>query len=172
MDNIMKAWVLCALFAVVATANAAQFYEWTDEKGVKQYTQYPPPPNIKNVQQKRLGSNVVETSAPGYAMQQAVKSFPVSVYLTADCGDLCASARTHLVKRGVPFTEKDPQKPEEQPIFKKLAGGGNEVPLLVVGELKTVKGYSASEWDSALDQAGYPSAAVPGAKPVAAPPAK
>ena len=47
-----------------------------------------------------------------------------------------------------------------------------EVPLLVVGQLKTVKGYQASEWDSALDQAGYPSAAIPGAKPAATPPGK
>ena len=37
--------------------------------------------------------------------------------------------------------------------------------------LKTIKGYLASDWDATLDQAGYPSTAVPGAKPGAAPPA-
>ena len=159
----MKTWVLCALLALVATANAAQFYEWTDEKGVKQYTQYPPPPNIKDVQIRRLGSNIVETSRPGYAMEQAAKSFPVSLWVT-DCGDLCTGARAYLQKRGVPFAEKSPQKQEDLETFKKLTGGGMEVPLLVIGELKVIKGYTRGEWDSALDQAGYPSAAPPGAK--------
>ncbi len=162
----MKALLLCVLVALAAVANAAQFYEWTDEKGVKQYTQYPPPPNIKDVKTKRLGSNVVETSTPGYAAQQAAKNFPVSLYVT-DCGALCTSARAHLQKRGVPFTEKNPQNPEEQANFNKLTGGGNEVPLLVVGELKVIKGYLPAEWDSVLDQAGYPSASIPGAKPPA-----
>ncbi len=148
---------------------SAQFYEWVDEKGVKQYTQQPPPPNIKQVQQRRLGANVVETSGPTYSMQQAAKNFPVTLYVT-DCGDLCKSARTHLTKRGIPHSEKNPQKQEEAEAFKKLTGGLMQVPLLVVGQLKTVKGYQASEWDAALDAAGYPSTAVPGAKPTAAPP--
>jgi hypothetical protein len=171
-SNIMKALVVCAFLGIAAAAHAAQFYEWVDENGVKQYTQYPPPPNIKNVQQRRLGSNVVETSGQSYSMEQAIKRFPVTVYLTEECGEFCRNARAHLIKRGVPFTEKNPQKPEEMDAFKKLTGGGMEVPLLVVGELKTVKGYSGTDWDSALDQAGYPSAPLPGAKPAAANPEK
>jgi glutaredoxin len=97
-----------------------------------------------------------------------MKNFPVTLYVT-DCGDPCKSARAHLTKRGVPYAEKNPQKQEEIEAFKKLTGGGMEVPLLIVGQLKTVKGYLASEWDTALDAAGYPSTAVPGAKPVTAP---
>ena len=165
----MKTFIFLALFGIAAGAHAAQFYEWVDEKGVKQYTQQPPPPNIKQVQQRRLGTNVVETSGPSYSMQQATKTFPVTLYVT-DCGDLCKSARAHLTKRGIPHSEKNPQKQDEIEAFKKLTGGAMEVPLLVVGQLKTVKGYQASEWDAALDAAGYPSTAVPGAKPAATPP--
>ena len=168
----MKRLVFYALFGCAVMAHAAQFYEWVDEKGVKQYTQQPPPPNIKNVRQKRFGGNVVETSGPSYSMQQAAKTFPITLYVTAACGEICKNAREHLTKRGVPFTEKDPQKQEEIETFKKLTGGGMEVPLLIVGELRTLKGYLASEWDAALDQAGYPSAGLPGAKPGATPPAK
>jgi hypothetical protein len=164
----MKSLMIVALLGIAATAHAAQFYEWVDEKGVKQYTQQPPPANIKNVQQKRLGINVIETSGQPYSLQQAVKNFPVTLYVT-DCGDLCKNARAHLAKRGVPFTEKNPQNPEEMAAFKKLTGGVMEVPLLVVGALRTLKGYLAPEWDAALDQAGYPSTAVPGAKPSATP---
>lgn len=164
----MKTIMVIALLGIAAAAHAAQFYEWVDEKGVKQYTQYPPPPNIKQVQKRRLGTNVIETSGPSYSLQQAIKSFPVTLYVT-DCGELCKNARAHLGKRGIPYTEKNPQKQEEIETFKKLTGGGMEVPLLIVGELRTLKGYLASDWDAALDAAGYPSTAVPGAKPVAKP---
>jgi hypothetical protein len=165
---MMKSLLIPALLALAAAAHAAQFYEWVDEKGVKQYTQQPPPPNVKQVQQKRFGSNVIETSGQTYSMQQAVKNFPLTLYVT-DCGELCTSARAHLTKRGIPFTEKNPQKREDAEEFKKLTGGGMEVPLLVVGQLRTVKGYLASDWDAALVQAGYPSSAVPGGKPPATP---
>jgi len=165
----MKTLIFLTLLGIGASAMAAQFYEWVDEKGVKQYTQQPPPPNIKQVQQRRLGANVVETSGPSYSMQQAAKNFPVTLYVT-DCGDLCKAARAHLTKRGIPHSEKNPQKEEELQEFKKISGGGMEVPLLVVGQMRTVKGYQASEWDAALDAAGYPSTAVPGAKPSATPP--
>jgi hypothetical protein len=46
-----------------------------------------------------------------------------------------------------------------------------EIPVLQVGQLKTLKGYLASDWDAALDQAGYPSTVIPGAKPAAPAPA-
>ena len=166
----MKTLAILTLIGLATMAHAAQVYEWVDEKGVKQYTQQPPPPNVKNVQQKRIGANVVETSGPTYSLQQATTNFPVTLYVT-DCGDPCTKARAHLAKRGVPFTEKNPQKADEIDNFRKLTGGGMEVPLLLIGELRTIKGYLASEWDAALDQARYPSTAVPGAKPAAVAPA-
>ncbi len=165
----MKALAIVALLGLAAMAHAAEVYEWVDEKGVKQYTQQPPPPNVKNVTQKRLTTSVVETRGPSYSMQQAMKNFPVTLYVT-ECGNPCKSARAHLARRGIPFTEKNPQKPEEADLFKKLTGGGMEVPLLLVGELRTLKGYLATEWDAAFDQAGYPSTAAPGAKPAATAP--
>jgi len=78
-------------------------------------------------------------------MQQAMKNFPVTLYIT-DCGDPCKSARAHLARRGIPFTEKNPQKPEETGHFRKITGGGMEVPLLLIGEQRTLKGYLAAEW--------------------------
>lgn len=168
----MKSLLMIALLGVAALTHAADFYEWTDEKGVKQFTQQPPPGNARNVQQRRLGGNTaVESTTVPYGTQQAVKTFPVTLYAT-DCGEPCNNARAHLNKRGVPFTEKSPLKPEETEAFKKVSGGALEVPLLVVGALRTLKGYLASDWDLALDQAGYPSTALPGSKPAAAPPPK
>ena len=160
----MKSWAILILLELVTMAHAAQVYEWVDEKGVKQYTQQPPPPHIKNVTQKRLATSVVETRGPSYSMRQAMKNFPVTLYVT-DCGDPCKNARAHLARRGIPFTEKNPQRPDEINAFRKLTGGGMEVPLLLIGELHTIKGYLASGWDAAFDQAGYPSTPESGVKP-------
>ena len=162
----MKALAMVALLGLAAMVHAAEVYEWVDEKGVRQYTQQPPPPHIKEVQKKQLVISVVETRGLSYGLQQAIKNFPVTLYVT-ECGDPCKSARAHLAKRGIPFTEKNPQKPEDTDHFRKLTGGGMEVPLLLIGEQRTLKGYMAEEWDAAFDQAGYPKNPEPGAKPAA-----
>src|SRR3972149_7530117 len=101
MEHAVKSLAIVILLGLVTVVHAAQVYEWVDEKGVKQYTQYPPPPNIKNVTQKRLVTSVVETGGLSYRMQRAIKNFPATLYVT-DCGDPCKSARAHLARRGVP----------------------------------------------------------------------
>ncbi len=164
----MKTLIFILLSGLAAAAAGADMYRWVDEKGVVNYTPHPPPANIKNVEQKRFGGNTVQTSAQPYSVQQAVKNFPVTLYST-DCGDLCKDGKAHLAKRGIPYTEKNPQNPDEIDNFKKLTGGGMEVPLLIVGQLKTIKGFQPAEWDAALNAAGYPSTAISGAKPAATP---
>lgn len=166
----MNKFALLLLVAFATAATGAEMYRWVDEKGTVNYTPYPPPANIKKVETKKLGGNTVQTSEGSYSLQQAAKNFPVTLYAT-DCGELCNTARAHLKKRGIPFAEKNPSAANEADEFKKLSGGGMEIPLLVVGTLKTIKGYLASDWDSAFDAAGYPSTAVPGAKTGATPPA-
>ena len=92
-------------------------------------------------------------------MQQAVKKFPVTLY-EYDCGELCNNARNFLAKRGVPYSEKNPQQPAEQEVFKQLTNGGMEIPLLLIGK-QTIKGFQEGEWNSALDAAGYSRNAAP-----------
>ncbi|MBI2294018.1 MAG: DUF4124 domain-containing protein, partial [Betaproteobacteria bacterium] len=82
MEHAVKSLAIVILLGLVTLGHAAQVYEWVDEKGVKQYTQQPPPPNVKNVTQKRLATSVVETRGPSYTMQQAMKNFPVTLYIT------------------------------------------------------------------------------------------
>jgi hypothetical protein len=175
----MKIWTLLTLMGFAVLAHGAEMYRWVDEKGTVNYTPYPPPANVKKVEQKKLGGNAsaaeAQTSDTPYSVQLATKNFPLTFYSTTECGEPCKLARAHLVKRGVPYTEKNPSKPaspQEFEEFKKMTGGTLEVPMLQVGQLKLVKGYLASEWDGALDQAGYPSTVLPGAKPGAKPPAE
>lgn len=160
----MKRIAILSALAILsaAPAGAAQLYRWVDDKGNVEYRDTPPPSSAKKVEQRRLGGGTTETSSLPYSVQQAVKNFPVTLWLT-NCGAPCDQARAHLTRRGVPYTEKDPQADVEA--FQKLTGG-LEVPVLYVGTNK-IKSYLESEWDAALDTAGYPRVAPPGYKPSA-----
>ncbi|HZM45473.1 MAG TPA: glutaredoxin family protein [Burkholderiales bacterium] len=163
----MKRLIFIFLLPLATGAfGAAQLYRWVDEKGNVEYRDTPPPKSAKKVEERKIVTSTIETSAPSYAMQQAIKNFPVTLW-AYDCGDPCANARAHLAKRGVPYAEKDPKA--DLKAFEKLTGGDG-VPVLFVGSTK-VTGYHDGSWDNALDAAGYPRNAAP-LKPAAKPAAK
>lgn len=147
--------ILLALPLLLAgTASAAEMFRWVDADGKVHYTDAPPPPTAKNVQQKKLGDKAGSAQIP-YVLQQAVKNFPVTLY-SNECGDACTKAKALLGKRGIPFTQKDPEKnPDDAESLKKVAGGTLTVPLLLVGT-SVLKGFEEDGWNSALDLAGYP----------------
>ena len=146
---------ICLLAACTGAALAAQLYRWVDEKGNVEWRDTPPPPAAKKIEQRNVGGSVAPSTELPYSVQQSVKNFPVTLW-TTDCGDTCTKARAHLARRGVPYSEKDPRNDFEG--FKKLTGG-TEVPVLFVGSSR-LKGYLESDWDSALDTAGYPKTAL------------
>ena len=152
------------ILAATGTLVAADLYRWVDEKGNVEYRDTPPPSSAKKVEQRSMGTSTVEATPLPFSVQQAAKNFPVTLW-NSNCGATCEQAREHLTRRGVPHTEKDPQNDVEA--FKKLTGG-LEIPVLYVGSNR-IKGYFESEWDSALDIAGYPRTAPPGFKPAAKP---
>jgi glutaredoxin len=166
----MRTPILIVLMLSAAAVSAQQMYKWVDDKGRTQYTDTPPPPSAKKVEEKRLRGNEISVSGDTpYSVQQAAKTFPVTLWVN-NCGEICNNARNHLRKRGVPFAERDPTGEKDQEAFKKASGGSDKVPLLLVGTLRTLTGYSPGEWDSALDEAGYPRNA-PAIKPPAKGPA-
>lgn len=152
--------VLMTALVAISTAQAAQLYRWVDDKGRVEWRDTPPPANAnaKKVEQRSIGGSVIETSTLPYSVQQAVRNFPVTLYVS-NCGEGCDKARAHLVGRGVPFTQKSPR--DDIDAYKKLTNGGMEVPLLFVGR-ERLKGYEAGAWNAALDNAGYPRQPVPG----------
>jgi len=146
---------VCVLTALSGAVLSAQLYRWVDEKGNVEWRDTPPPASVKKFEQRKVGGGIVPPAELPYSVQQAVKNFPVTLW-TTDCGDACTKARAHLARRGVPHNEKDPRSDFEN--FKKLTGG-SEVPVLFVGNNR-LKGYLESDWDSALDTAGYPKTAL------------
>jgi len=144
---------------------AAQLYQWKDPQGRTVYSDQPPPPSIRNAQQKSFKGNLIEVGE-SYAAKTAREKNPVTLYASA-CGAPCDQARQLLTERGVPFTNKDPQaNPEAQAALQKLTGRLS-VPVLVVGSDK-IDGFESGQWQAMLDRAGYPKAALPGRKPAPA----
>lgn len=159
---------LIAALLAAGTVQAAQLYRWVDDKGRVEWRDTPPPASAKKVERRTVGDSVIETTSLPYSVQLAVKNFPLTLY-TTDCGDGCSRARAHLNRRGLPFTEKNPEADIEG--YRKLTGGSLGVPTLFVGR-ESLKGYQEDAWDTALDNAGYPrsvAGARPAPKPAVAP---
>lgn len=147
---------------VFALAVQAQLYRWTDENGKVHYTDTQPPASAKNVEKKgraRAGEAEANAAQQSYALQQAVKNFPVTIYTSKDCGKPCKEGSELLKKRGVPFTEKVVASRVEIDELIKLAGAPR-VPVMVVG-VSILKDFEEQGWNEALDTAGYPKAATP-----------
>jgi glutaredoxin len=156
----MRGLVAFSLLAC-ALAAQAQLYRWTDEGGKVHYTDTPPPATAKNVELKESARPASTNTAAqqSYALQLAIKSFPVTVYTSKDCGSPCKNGLAHLRKRSVPFTEKVVAKQEEIDELTKLAGAPR-VPVMVVG-VDIQRDYEEQSWNAALDTAGYPKSGTP-----------
>jgi glutaredoxin len=159
----VRVLIAFSLLAFALTAQA-QLYRWTDESGKVHYTDMPPPAGAKNVQKKGSarpgGAEAASAVQQSYALQQAVKNFPVVVYTSKDCGEPCKKGLDYLKKRGVPYTEKAVAKHDEIDELIKLAGAPPRVPVMVVG-VTIQKDYEEQSWSTALDTAGYPKSGTP-----------
>ena len=154
----MKTSFVFSLVAVTIMAampvDAQQVYRWVDATGRVQYSDQPPPPGTKNVQEKNVGGNSIQNNDLSLVAQDAQKKNPVTMYVS-ECGDSCDAAKAYLNKRGIPHTMIDPTRSLELNKKFKEETGGQVVPVLKVGE-KRLSGWNESSWASALDTAGYP----------------
>lgn len=145
--------VLCAI-----SVSAAEVYRWVDKNGRVQYSDQPPPAGVKKSEQRKIGENVID-GQDAYPLKQAIAKNPVLLY-TGDCGQLCASAKALLIKRGIPHAEKDPQNNKADADALMDLVRAMEIPALKVGN-KAIKGFDANRWNAALDEAGYPTSNPP-----------
>ncbi len=150
---MMRIGVVLLLALAAGAVAAQQLYRWTDEKGRLNVADTPPPPGAKDVHRWRVtASRAAEGGSEPYALQQARKESPVTLYTATDC-EPCNDARKLLNARGIPFKEVSVTEKEVNDLVK--VSGSASVPVIVVGSA-TQKGFEQSVYHRLLDNAGYP----------------
>jgi glutaredoxin len=116
------------------------------------------------------GSVQAQSSAPPlpYEIARVQKDFPVTIYTSPNCKELCEKMRAALNQRSVPFTEEQVWNVETQENLKKVSGS-NQVPVIVVGRAM-LTGFDPAQIDDLLSSAGYPAAGAYPPRNQAAPP--
>ncbi|MBE0624993.1 MAG: glutaredoxin family protein, partial [Burkholderiales bacterium] len=142
-----------ALLLLLPLLAQAQLYRWVDENGKVHYSDRVPLSGAKNLQKQAIPAAPGSSPLP-YELQQAVKNFPVALYTSEGCKDLCVRARELLNKRGVPYSEHGVVSEADIAELKRLSGGSG-VPVMTVGR-EVYKGFESGMYKAALDTAGYP----------------
>ena len=147
--------LIALLLLAAALPATAQLYRWTDESGKTHYGDTPPR-GARDIQKQKntaVGGADAEAAGLPFALQQAMKSAPITLYTTPGC-EGCGEARKLLNARGIPFKEISVNS-EAQLAQLKSAVGSNSVPAMIVGT-NIVKGFEEGQYHAALDGAGYP----------------
>lgn len=152
----MKLSLLLPVLLAAGLAQAQTTYRWVDQDGKVHFGDRPPPPKAARELKERQYAVREGGRSMGHALRKAVEKFPVTLYVSADCGAVCKEGNEYLRRRGIPFTEKTVASNEDLAALRERLGGGDVVvPVLLVGE-KSGKGFLDSAWAGLLDAAGYP----------------
>jgi glutaredoxin len=100
------------------------------------------------------GGVAAENAALPLELRQAVSKYPVTLFASVGGCEPCDSARQLLRQRGIPYSEKSVQSPEDADALERLSGG-RDAPTLSIGS-QTLRGLAPEVWNSYLDAAGYP----------------
>lgn len=152
----MILWIMVLLFATAGMAQTT--YRWTDPASGRTIISDMPPPTGVKATEKKAGASPAASKDLPYATKQAAEKFPVVLYTQPKCEENCANARTFLKERGIPFSEKNLQSPEEAEAAKKQFGDNFLIPGIMIGR-EAISGFNATLWNNSLDMAGYPKAA-------------
>jgi glutaredoxin len=146
----LPVWLALLLCSLALPAWAA--YKIVGPDGRITYTDRPPSDQATQPVGKSKASTAAAVGLP-YELQQATSRHPVTLYTSRECA-FCDTARQLLRSRGVPYTEKTVNTPEDIRALSTLEGS-NQLPTLRIGG-KRIIGLQQSEWKAYLDAAGYP----------------
>lgn len=135
---------------------SAQMYKWVDASGKTHFTDQPPPPSARTAQIRAGGGAAGGVQLP-YALAQATRNYPVTLFTSSPCG-VCDQGRTFLKARGIPFSEKTVSSAADEEKLRQ-AGGSDSLPFLLVGSAKAT-GFQSSTWDMMLNVALYPATKI------------
>lgn len=149
-----KCFVLTGLALLLGTAAASAQYKFVGPDGRVTYSDLPAPPDVRVVEQKRLGARIVPTTPPlPFELQQVATKYPVTLYTGDKCGP-CDDARAYLRGRGVPFAERTVTSDDDIAMFRQWSPDGT-APVMTIGQRKLI-GFTQAAWSGLLESAGYP----------------
>lgn len=147
------------LLLLSGIATAQGLYRSVDANGRVTYSDRAPAASSAPAGTATASGAAEPSPALPYALRQTMQRYPVTLYTQNDC-EPCATGRTLLQMRGIPFEERTVSTPQDVAAFERLSGQ-NALPLLSIGS-QQLKGFSDSEWTRYLDAAGYaPAAQLP-----------
>ena len=155
----IKLIATCALFAGATTLICAQpVYRTVGPDGKVTFSDKPPAEPKARITSAAgaSGGGIVSSSLP-FELRQVAQKYPVTLYTGENCGP-CQSARSMLITRGVPFSEKTVSTIEDSQALQRLSSD-NSLPFATIGN-QQLKGFSDAEWTQFLNAAGYPAASV------------
>lgn len=153
-----SAAVALAALCLAPLAATAQVYRIVGADGKVTFSDKPPADsNAKVTTPGAGGGNALGGTALPFELRQVAAKYPVTLYVGNDCGP-CASAKSMLTSRGVPFTEKTVTSNDDVQALQRLSGE-TSLPFLTIGG-QQLKGFADSEWTQYLNAAGYPPSSV------------
>ena len=155
-------WRFFGTAVVVLAGTAAQaqtVYRIVSADGKVTFSDKPP---VTTDQGKVVGTGVGASGAASstglpFELRQVANKYPVALYTASKCGP-CDSARAMLNSRGIPFTERTVNTPEDAESLQRISGD-TSLPFVTLGGQR-LKGFTDSEWTQYLDAAGYPKTSV------------
>ncbi|MCJ0763613.1 glutaredoxin family protein [Variovorax terrae] len=140
-----------------ASLQAQPVYRIVGPDGRVTYSDQPPPPSAAAKATSTTGGAPAGAAggnaALPFELRQVASRYPVTLYTGDNCGP-CGAGRTLLSSRGVPFTERTVNTPDDTAALQRLSGD-NSLPFVTIGG-QQIKGFSDTEWAQFLDAAGYP----------------
>jgi glutaredoxin len=153
--RFIAAGVLVLVAGTAVDANAQQIYRIVGPDGRVTFSDKPPvEPGARatTASLSTSGGNGANVAGLPFELRQAAARYPVTLYTSPGCST-CATGRSMLMARGIPFAEKTVISNDDIEALKRL--GATSVPVLTIGS-QQLKGFSDSEWVQFLDAAGYP----------------
>ncbi|MCK5312450.1 MAG: glutaredoxin family protein [Desulfobacteraceae bacterium] len=162
MKKIFIAVSIVFVIGLVFSNGIAQIYQWTDEDGVKHFSNTPPATKETVMVTKEVPPTydkpaVVQsrtTKSPGIvitkkqAYKKSYQKNEVELFSTSWC-KYCTMAREFLTANNIPFTEYDIDKDKVAAKRKKKLSGGSGVPFALING-KGVYGFSKATYARAL----------------------
>jgi glutaredoxin len=157
--HALLALAVAAVCLFSPLAQAQQVYRIVGPDGKVTFSDQPPPAatGAKVSAANPGGSGGAAPTGLPFELRQIANRYPVTLYSGENCGP-CGTAKSMLVNRGIPFSERTVITSEDFKALQRLSGD-TSLPFATIGS-QQLKGFSDVEWTQFLNAAGYPAASV------------